>query len=70
MGEKHAFMNYVIETGRSEMPLSEKMAFAVIDEHSMHYFSSNKTRHTPKDRRVKCTQCTGGEHLSLSSHAK
>lgn len=41
MGEKHAFMN-VIETGRSEMPLSEKMAFTVIDERSMDYFSSNK----------------------------
>lgn len=41
MGEKHAFMNDVIETGWSEMPLSEKMAFTVIDENSMHYFSSN-----------------------------
>lgn len=42
MGGKHAFMNDVIETGRSEMPLSEKMAFTVIDERSMHYFSCNK----------------------------
>lgn len=70
MEEKHAFMNDVIETGRSEMPLSEKMAFTVIDENSMHYFSSNKKRCTPKDRRAKCTQCTAGEHLSLSSRAK
>lgn len=44
MGEKHAFMNDVIETGRREMPLSEKMAFTVIDENSMQaQFSSNKT---------------------------
>ncbi len=60
MGEKHAFVNDVIETGRSEMPLSEKMAFTVIDENSMQaQFSSNKTA---------ALQKTGERHAHNASH--
>lgn len=59
-------MNDVIETGRSEMPLLEEMAFTVIDENSMHYFSCNIK--TKKDRSER--NAHDGEHLSTYEMCK